>query len=184
MKTSDSLKAILRNNYNRFNELAEQSREDVLSTLGPGAVAPANGKLHTELSKELMKSFAESSRKEALDLIDREIGKVNKAVAAAPSTEAINTLTALSISKSKDIRDYDAIYSEYGSNARVAKALSQIAKENSVDFYAHTPEYDRLEALENCRQTFNSVLDPNTIATGEMSAGQVAFIEMSIEGID
>ena len=184
MKTSDSLKMILRNTYNRYNELAEASRQKVLSELAPEAKAPASGKLHTDLSKDMMKSYAESSRKEALNLIDGEIVKVNKAVAAAPSTEAINRLTALSLSKSKDVRDYEAIYSVYGSNAGVAKALASIAKDNDVNFYAPTPEYDRLEALQNCRQTFNTVLDPDRIVGGGMSAGSVAFIEMGIDGVD
>lgn len=185
MKTSDSLKMILRNTQSRYNELAEQSRLEALSKLAPGAVAPADGKLHTDLAKGMMSSFAEEQRKQALELIDREMAKVNKAVAAAPSSEAINTLTALSLAKSKDVRDYKAIYSEYGSNARVAKALTTIARDNGVEFYAPTPEYDRLEALENCRRTFDSVLDPTRIVGNGMSAGSVAFIEMSIdEGID
>ena len=184
MKTSDSLKMILRGSLDRYNELAEQSRQVALSKLAPGAVAPAEGKLHTDVAKDLMASFAEDSRKQALELIDSEIAKVNKAVAAAPSSEAINTLTALSLAKSKDVRDYKAIYSEYGKNAGVSKALTAIARENGVEFYASTPEYDRLEALENCRRTFDSVLDPSRIVGNGMSAGSVAFIEMSIEGID
>lgn len=184
MKTSDSLKMILRITQSRYNELAEQSRLEALSNLAPGAAAPAKGKLHTETAKGLMSSFAKEQREKALELIDREMAKVNKAVAAAPSSEAINTLTALSLAKSKDIRDYNAIYSEYGGNAMVANALTTIARENNVDFYAHNPEHDRLESLENCRRTFESVLDPVSVVNGGMSAGRVAFIEMDVEGLD
>ena len=185
MKTSDSLKMILRNTWERYNELAEQSRLEALSKLAPGAAAPAEGKLHTEMAKDLMSSFAKEQRKQALELIDREMAKVNKAVAAAPSSEAINTLNALSLAKSKNIRDYNAVYSEYGSNAMVANALTTIARDNNVMFRASTPEYDKLESLEACRRTFDSALNPVSVVNGGMSAGSVAFVEMSIDkGID
>lgn len=178
----ESLKMILRNNMERYNELAEQSRNEVLSELAPGATAPSTGKLHTDMSRRMMASFAKTSKEKAFELIDKEIDKTNRAIAAAPSTEAINTLTALSLSKSKDKRDYEAIYSTYGSNPQTARALNSIAKENEVAFFCEPAEFHKLDELQSCRRTFESVLDPNNIEN--MSAGRVRFIEMNIDEMD
>lgn len=182
MKTAESLKEILRNSMDKYNDIADQDRREVLSKLAPGARAPEAGILHTDKAKAAYNGYARMAKAQALELIDSEIAKVGKAVAAAPSTEAINTLTALSIAKSKDPRDYEAVYAEYGSTIQVTRALNALAKENGVQFRADTSEYDRIDSLNDMKNTFNSFFDD----TKAPSAGAIAFIEMDIDaaGID
>lgn len=182
MKVSESLKKILENSLTEYNRIADDDRREVLSRLAPGEKAPQAGILHTDKAKATYRGFAQLAKSQSLDLIDREIAKAGKAVAAAPSNEAINTLTALSIAKSKDLRDYEAIYAEYGSTVQVTRALNALAKENGVQFRADTSEYDRLDSLNNIKESLTRFYD----SANAPSAGFIAFMEMDIDaaGID
>ena len=182
MKTSETLKEILQKSLEEYNRLADQDRDQILRSLAPGQKAPATGKLYTDGAKKAYKDYTEKAKARAFEVIDTEIAKTNKAIAAAPSTEAINTLTALSIAKSKDPRDYEAVYAEYGRTVQVAKALNALAKENGVRFLVDTPELDRLESLQSIRSTFNSFLRDTNVPDN----GRVSFIGWDIDnaGID
>lgn len=177
----NELLELLNSTKEEYDRCCEASRNDVMRGLKPYEQAPVTGKLHTDAARARVEETARTARQKAVELLNGEIEKAQLAIAAAPSTDALNTVSLLSITKSKDVRDYEAAYKAYGSNPQVANALGKIARDNDVNFFVSAPEYDRLEDLQLFRKTVEKALDPFNVANGKLSSGYIAAIGMDME---
>ncbi len=132
-KANAELKAITRE-YNRmFRTLSEDEYNEKLLALKPGENAPVKGKL-TGARRERMEQKAAECRSKAADILNRELAAVNKKITAAPSTEAVNTITLLNMRDEKTITP-ELVYTlldEYGDNVQSYEAIKDIAKRKGV----------------------------------------------------
>lgn len=184
-KTNSELKAIVKDYYNTFKFYSENDYNDKLLALKPGEPAPIKGKL-SGARRERMEEKAAECRSKAADIINRELTAVNKKITAAPSTEAVNTITLLNMRDEKTITPelVNTLLDEYGDNVQSYEAIKDIAKRKGVtvpDGVNHPlrEQQANIEALN--RSLYKSLNLLETEKEGRGGEGFEAFIEVTID---
>lgn len=186
-KANSELKAIVKDYYNTFRFYSENDYNDKLLTLKPGQPAPVKGKL-SGARRERMEEKAAECRSKAADIINRELTAVNKKITAAPSTEAVNTISLLAMRDPKTIGPevINTLLDEYGDNVQSYEAIKDIAKQKGIvkdlDGVNHPlrEQQANIEALNKSLYKNFSLThtEQNEDRSGE---GFEAFIEMTID---
>jgi len=186
-KANAELKAITRE-YNRmFRTLSEDEYNEKLLALKPGENAPVKGKL-SGARRERMEQKAAECRSKAADILNRELAAVNKKITAAPSTEAVNTISLLAMRDPKTIGPevINTLLDEYGDNVQSYETIKDIAKQKGIvtdlDGINHPlrEQQANIEALNKSLYK-NLSLTHTEQSMDRSSEGFEAFLEMTID---
>ena len=161
-KTNAELKAIMRDYNKTFRDLSNAEYNEKLLSLKPGENAPTKGKL-TGTRRERMENKAAECRSKVADILNREMTEVNKKLTAAPSTEAVNTITLFNMRDSKSITPemINTLLDEYGDNVQSYEAIKDIAKQKgfNLDFNGVMhPLREQQANIEALNRSLNSSL--------------------------
>lgn len=180
------LKVILNDYVSDYNRICEESRRAYVATLAPGAVVPPAGRIYTEDDKQRMEALADGYRNKAATIIDGIMQELKDELTAAPSSDAVNTITLLRMRdeiKPGEVRD---LLDKYGDNPQAHKTIISIAMDKGCHldpFTDYTHPAERMGArVEDLKASIENYIDPdktsNTLANIE---GSRAFMDMNID---
>ena len=184
-KTMDTNNAKLKQIFNSwkkdFENISEQSRDDYIKRLAPGSVLPKSGIIYGDEYAAAFSGKCTEYRQQASAIIDNELAKLNGKLTAAPTADAVNACTLLSLRKSTDPDDYTKLLDAYGDNVQAGETIRAIAKENGVHGLPADPIKEQAETLESLRGTIYSRITPYSAQQGSASQGHIATYEMMID---
>lgn len=174
------LKKIIRDYQEGYNNACAASRDAYMKTLAPGAVVPQGGRLYQQTEKDAFRSKCSGYKALANAALDGLVSSLGSAVTAAPSTEAVNSITLLSMRANAEKKDFDRLLSAYGENVQAYKTIVSIAHDRGFEYPRTHPEEETLDGIEHLRTTLNSVLTLENAETGHAGA----FMSMVASEID
>lgn len=183
MSKKNDLKQILKNYAEAYYTACDESRKEVLATLKPGQIAPADGRIH---NVEMRSRFALDSIKyaqRAAEIFESMIRDVKKEMAAPPSTEAVNMISMLKMRTHVSAEEYENLIEQYGSNYQTAKAIRSIAAEHGHGIYTSSDLEGKLHDLEQLSSSFQHTLTLASAERGGLSSGSIAFQEMILDDV-
>ena len=184
-KANAELKAIAKDYNDTFKFYSEADYNDKLLALKPGQPAPVKGKL-SGVRRERMEEKAAECRSKAADIINRELAAVNKKITAAPSTEAVNTISLLAMRDPKTIGPevINTLLDEYGDNVQSYETIKDIAKQKGIvkdlDGINH-PLREQQANIEALSRSLYKAFDINYTEAGHDSEGFTGLLNLSID---
>jgi hypothetical protein len=175
------LKKIIRDYQEGYIKACAASRDAYMKTLAPGAAVPQEGRIYRQTEKDEFKSKCNGYKALANAALDGLLNTLGDAVTAAPSTDAVNAITLLSMRANADKKDFERLLTKYGENVQAYKTIVSIAHDRGVDEYPRMhPEEATLDSIENLRATLNSALTLENAEAGRAGA----FMSMVASEID
>lgn len=184
-KANSELKAIAKDYNDTFKFYSEADYNDKLLALKPGQPAPVKGKL-SGVRRERMEEKAAECRSKAADILNRELAAVNKKITAAPSTEAVNTISLLAMRDPKTIGPevINTLLDEYGDNVQSYETIKDIAKQKGIvtdlDGINH-PLREQQANIEALNRSLCKAFDINYTEAGHDSEGFAGLLNLSID---
>lgn len=162
-KTNSELKKLTKDYFGTFNDFCERSREERLKELQPGEYAPEKGKLYGSY-RDKMENKAAEIRNAANSILEAELEKAKEKVNAAPSTDAVNTISLLKLRDPKALtkNQFTSLLDKYGDNPLCFDTIRDLGKQAGIvtdyEFTEH-PARVELENIEvvskNLNRAFN-----------------------------
>lgn len=175
------LKKIIRDYQEGYEKACAASREAYMKTLAPGATVPQAGRIYQQADKEAFKSKCNGYKALANAALDGLVSSLGDAVTSAPSTDAVNAITLLSLQKNATKKDVARLLNTYGNNVQAYKTIVSIAHERGIDEYPRThPEEATLDNIEKLRDTLNSTLTLHNAEMGHAGA-YMSFVAAEVD---
>lgn len=183
MSKNKELKEITRAYAKDFKDICERSREERIKSLQPGDPVPKEGVLYGDDARERFKIKAAEHRAKAISIVDGELAKLQDEMTAAPSTEAVSTLTLLKMRSKLTAEDLRPIMERYGGNNQVYDTLRDIAAQHDIRDYAFETNPLRIHAekLNNLKSSLNNDLRIEWAEKGRASDGFMGFLDAVID---
>lgn len=184
-KANAELKAVAKDYYDTFKLYSEADYNDKLLALKPGQPAPEKGKL-SGVRRERMEEKAAECRSKAADILNRELAAVNKEITAAPSTEAVNTISLLALRDPNTIGPevIKTLLDEYGDNVQSYETIRDIAKQKRIvtdlDGIDH-PLREQQANIEALNRSLYGAFDIHYTEAGHNSEGFVGLLNLTID---
>lgn len=176
-QANETLTNILESQVSEFNSLAESSRNELIDALQPGEKLPDKNVIHDQ-RRQL--AFMESSRErrgEARAAVQSVLDEYIKAEAAAPSTEAVNSITLLRGRRHVTEQEINDLMTIYGGNMQAARAIADIAQEHKIRVTAPNSMRRRAD-IEALGQSIDRALSEKTVRPGLLS-----FVKAQLDSI-
>lgn len=175
------LKKIIRDYQEGYKSACAASRDAYMKTLAPGEVVPQEGRIYQQKEKDAFESKCNGYKALANSTLDGLVSSLGETVTAAPSTDAVNAITLLSLQKNAGKKDIARLLDTYGKNVQAYKTIVSIAHERGIDEYPRMhPEEATLDSIESLRETLNSALTLRNAETGHAGA----FMSMVAAEVD
>lgn len=183
MSKNTELKAITKEYAKDFRIICEKSKEERIKSLQPGDPMPRAGVLYGDDARERFKARAAEHRTKALSIVDGELAKLNDKMTAAPSTDAVNTLTLLKMRSKITPEDLRPIMERYGDNNQVYDTLRDIAAQHNIRDYAFetNPLRAQAEKLNGLKSSLNNNLRIDRAEKGYANDGFMSFLDAVID---
>lgn len=178
---NEKMKKVFSDYADIYGKLCESSRNDYIKKLAPGSSLPKAGILYGDDAAATFSAKCTELRQQGNAIIDDEMNAINDKLTAAPTAEAVNACTLLSLRKSKDAEEYRALLKKYGDNVQTGDTIRAIAKQNNVLSLPDDPIKEKAEALESLRGTIYRDITPRNAAQGNTSPGHIAVFNMIID---
>lgn len=174
------LKKIIRDYQEGYNNACAASRDAYMKTLAPGASVPQAGRIYRQTEKDEFKSKCNGYKALANAALDGLVSSLGSAVTAAPSTEAVNSITLLSMRANAEKKDFDRLLSAYGENVQAYKTIVSIAHDRGFEYPRTHPEEATLDGIESLRTTLNSALTLENAEAGR-AGGFMSMVAAEID---
>ena len=175
------LKKIIRDYQEGYNLACAASRDAYMKTLAPGATVPKAGRIYRQTEKDDFRSKCNGYKALANAALDGLLSSLGDTVTAAPSTDAVNAITLLSLQKNAGKKDIARLLDAYGKNVQAYKTIVSIAHERGIDEYPRMhPEEATLENIEKLRDTLNSALTLENAEAGR-AGGFMSMVAAEID---
>lgn len=179
MSNSENIKQSIRNAYSRCRTALDDSYRGAVLSMEPGSVTPSNNIFHTPQEKANYIADGQRFARAALASVDASIRTAGAIAGAAPSADATNAVTMLSLNKDATEDDYALAMEIYGSNAMSAKAIASLARASGFNISNPNKNVDKYLEMVELRKSIESLLAPENIAQ-HFEAGQAAYAEFAI----
>lgn len=123
-----------------FHNAADMSRVEAMRTLKPGEPAPSNNKIYGDHNRNAFEAKAAALREKGHKIVNDARKEVGKAMSAAPSPEAINSVGMLKMRDKLTADEVTAIVDRYGDNYMTYQTIKDIAKKSGFYLDAHPLE--------------------------------------------
>lgn len=139
MGINNTLKSLKVKMDSSFTKHAEASRQEHIKELPAGAPLPKANTIYGSEHLAAFREEAEEIRSQAFAAIAEEREKVQKQMADAPSSEAVNAISLMKLRTDLTPDDVSNMLSAYGDNYSAHKAIVSVASEAGVrsDYPAH-----------------------------------------------
>lgn len=183
MSINKELKVIVDNFNKEFGEVSEESRIEYLQQLTPNSnvMSPQKGKIYGDRHRSTFEESCRAKRSAAALLIDKEINILNKKMSEAPTQDAVNSVTMLSMRKNITSEEIQKLLDAYGDNDMTRSTIIDLAKEHNVkDYIFDKPSTsERIKDLEGLKRSLNTGM---SIQSAEQRGS--AFIDWLKHDID
>lgn len=187
MSTNAELKKIVNEFYTLYEDVARTTRTAAMANLPAGAPAPEESVIYGEAGRNTFAKEAAKLLARAEQLINAKVAPIKARVTAAPSEEAVNAVTMLSLNKDISETDVDLLLEKYADNYQTVKALKSVAAEKGLEKYrsfTKEPDIIELEALEKLKASLAESLN---IYSAEQHKGNHSMakwvLEMAIDRV-
>lgn len=176
---NEDLKKILAEFQTDYDHTAAMSRQAYIGTLAPGSQLPAEGKIYLDNYRQTFKKSCQKYQDKVHSILDNMVGKLKADVTAAPSTDAVNTITLLNMRDRVGADEIADLMNAYGSNAQAYKALYSVAVRNGIHDYAEmTPTEATLKGIEDLGRSLDKTL---TLDSAERGGAFLSWMGMTID---
>ena len=184
MLNKNRLKELIDGFAKEFAGVADASRTEHMKTLKPGDRTPVDGKIYGENYRSRLAETAQQKGDEARALIEERENEIMQLMAAAPSQDAVNTISLLKMRNSLSEEELNAAFDAYGDNYTAYQVLADIAKDNKIPVVGEHPLKAEAEGLAALKRTLRNVFAVSTAESGRLTAGYLAMLEAQIDGVE
>ena len=166
----------------RFKQIKQDHKENYIKSLAPGAMIPNDSviRLDGEYREEAEKLCSDTQR-EVLEQLTRAKELIADEVTAAPTTDAVNIVSLLNLRADLNQEELDAMYTKYGDNVQIYKALGDIAhKHNLIVNYENRLE-EQNERIDNLIRNAKSISVYGAESNNQVTDGFCAMRQMEID---
>lgn len=134
----------------RFKQIKQAYKENYIKSLAPGAMIPNDDfyRLDGEYRAEAEKLCSDTQIK-VLEQLTRAKELIADEVTAAPTTDAVNIVSLLNMRADLKQEELDAIYTKYGDNVQIYKALGDIARKHDLNVNYENGLEEQNERIDN-----------------------------------
>ncbi len=169
-----------------YDSLAASSWSDYVNNLAVGAGIPAKGRLCTKESQDKFTAFVKAQGAKALEAVEAYRTDIEKAMAAAPTDEALRAVQAFALrdpsnSTPEDYAgDIDRLMARYGENYSVYMALHDLAVKAGIKDFRKHKLYNTSVKMKDLTKAVNDAFDPITLANDGFSPARRSIFEMVV----
>lgn len=127
------LKELIKKLYFFHESYSNSSIDEKIRNAKPADLIPQKGIIYGEFYRQKFNEEATRLYGKAMSIVDKELQKIQKLKAAAPSQDAVNVLQITNMRTDLTLEELDNLYAVYGSNYQVAKILRNIAIKNKLE---------------------------------------------------
>ena len=190
-ETAKYIKDLHRKWKEAFYQDAEKSRLDKMQSLNPYEPVPPTGYLYGDAAKNTFKEKSTIYRRAALEALEDWRKDVARMKAAAPSEEALRTITAFKLinpegmTKEQYREEVQNLVDTFGDNYMINQALVSMANSAGVMVSSH-PLAAEAENFEDVERNINNAFDGFSAALDAPNGGIEAvnsegFFDMMID---
>lgn len=161
--------------FDDFQVLAAASRSEYMKGMTPGQPIPEEGKLYIDRYKEQFATQTEKVAQKALEVVTRELVKIQKEMTEAPTEEAARALQIFAIravdetienwtERNKYADEIDGLMNAYGSNYLTYQALKKYAEKAGVHDFNEHEATKRLMVAKDAESLVNKTFDAGRVA--------------------
>lgn len=181
-KANKELKSILSQFVDAYRIVCENSRNEYMKTLAPGAQIPKEGVIYGEDFKKEFDSMCAGYRNKALEIVEKKLSELRDKATEAPSTEAVNSIALLNMRKDITEDEIDNLLTRYGDNAQVWKTLVSIAKEHDIYTFREINDLDeKVQTLVDLEKNLEKTLSVMSALAGHATESFMSLIAMDID---
>lgn len=176
------LKSILSDTINSYRTACTDSRSAYMATLKAGARIPEENRLYSTEARERFSAQCMENRHKVHDIFDSIKQELKQKTTAAPSTDAVNTISLLKArGDNLTPEEVHALLDQYGDNVQAFRAIKSIANEHKVYVYRDHPIDEKAKDIEGLERSIDNVLSPVSAESGRYTDGFLAIMNMSID---
>ncbi len=180
-QANKALKAIFNEFMDTYSKICRSSREGYLKTLAPGAEVPKEGMIYGTASRDQFDAEAKKLREKADAIMEEAAAALREKMTAAPSTEAVNTLSALNLRDDTTEDEIDFFLTKYSDNPQVWQTLVSIGRRYGYRDFRNHEVFDQLRKVEDLQRSIDSTLTGANAMSGRVSNGFLSFLELQID---
>lgn len=174
-RANRDLKSVLSSFRSSYKMACESSRVEYIKTLSPGARLPEAGKIYGNDAREEFKSLCRGYQQRVCEISEKYVDELKEEATTAPSTDAVNSITLLSLRNNISENEVRDLLDRYGDNVQAYKAIKSIAVEKGIRVFNDHPidaEIADVEAMSKvlCREMSNACLANKVFSDGIISA--------------
>ena len=180
-KPNTELKKIINDFKDDFTRTAESSKKEYLMTLPSGARIPNEMKIYNSEELSKFKERTAERKAKALSILDEHLTEVHEKMTAAPSPDAVATLSLLATRNNLTSGELDHLVKQYGDNYQSYRALQDIGAKNNMRIPDHNLTRQESD-LNDLRSSIEKVMTYEKISSSS-SLGVYAFIASTVDGV-
>lgn len=177
------IKSIIKSFGDSYSKACEDSWIDAVSMMKPAQAAPVKGVIYGDANRKKFEEDCTKYRAEALSIINSELDSCNKMLSKAPSTEAVNSITLLSMRGKDSVtpEEVDRLIDTYGSNFQAFKTIVSVARDKGIRTNRVNPAEEKIESMKGLSRAINSTLSLRGAEAGHASEGFLALLRQSVD---
>lgn len=181
MTPNKQLKDITAQFINQYQHTAKASRDAFIHSAKGGDRIPPENKIYGKEYQESFSSAARDLRATAETILSDELSKARAATAEAPSQEAVNALSVLSMRTHATRDDLDALIDRYGDNYSAYRAIAEYASDHNVTRYPDHPLAEHIENLDALDGSLRRWMTLPSADAGRATEGYKALMDNMID---
>lgn len=180
-KANKELKSLLSQFKDSYRMACESSRNEYIKTLSPGAPLPKEGIIYGQEKKQEFESMCVGYRDKAREIIAKHLVELKEKATAPPSSDAVNSISMLSMRKNVTSDEINDLLSRYGDNPMCWDTIVSIAKENDIHSFGKHPVKSQIEDLEGLSKTIDKTLSVQSANAGHASDAFVSMMALEVD---
>ena len=182
-KANKELKSILSQFKDAYRMACDASHKAYVSSLPTGAQIPRDDVIYGENYKAEFDSMCAGFRKKAHEIMDERLSELREKATEAPSTEAVNSITLLSMRKDIPEKEFENLLVRYGDNAQAWKTIVSIANAHGIHSFTTPDIDDKIADVESLDKSLDKVLSLKNAIDGYANDGFLAMVGMDIDNV-
>lgn len=182
-KMKENVVKVLNKWYEDYKTITESSRNEYMRSMKAGSTIPETGKIYGDYWQKEYEKSTSKFRDEALQVVKLVKNDFTRAVAEAPSEEALRAIQALEHldygkveTKMECEAIFDALMEKYGDNYLAHRAIKEKAYEADVTGYTDNED---MKGLMTCKAVEEQIEKAFRVGS-TMTDGSISMMEMGI----
>lgn len=177
------LKSLLSQFKDSYKMASESSRNEYMKTLVPGAEIPKTGVIYGDNRVREFESMCDGYRGKMKSIIADVSSDLKDKETEAPSTEAVNSITLLSMRKNVTEDEIDNLLTRYGDNQQAWRTINSIAKDHNIHVFRDHENEGKLSRVNDLEANLDRALSASSAISGHASDGYLSMIAMEIDNV-